>query len=250
MKEKTLLKYLMFLLIFVAFINITYSQVNKSHEIGRLWMTMFPVGSMADYAPLQNQMTYPGGDFQFQTHKNMERLGLWVGVKNWANKFGEHKSFYVAEGGYLNFEAPGYLYPLKYYLGNTEEMHSIAVNVDSTPPETIIEFGVPYYEAAEGNIWITSSTPVHFLAVDYPACASGIRATYYRVWYGGSWSRWTLYDENLSLEGEGKHYVEFHSVDNVGNIEEVHNQTCHHNGSKTPCFTIHPIHKIEGIDKK
>jgi len=100
------------LLLMALFTN-TNGQVNKSHEIGRLWVTMFPVGSMPDYAPLQNQMTYPGGDFQFQTHKNMERVGVWIGVKNWTNKLNQFKTFYVSEGGYLNFEALGVLTSLK-----------------------------------------------------------------------------------------------------------------------------------------
>ncbi|MCD6370412.1 MAG: PKD domain-containing protein, partial [Thermoplasmata archaeon] len=146
------------------------------------------------------------------------------------------------------------LHELKWYsvdnAGNVEEAHTQIHYVDSSAPETIIEFGVPYYEAAEGNIWIASSTPVHFLAVDYPACASGIRATYYRVWYGVSWSRWTLYDENLSLEGEGKHYVEFHSVDNVGNIEEVHNQTFYvDNSAPRTIIEFHGPYYSDGIEE-
>lgn len=90
----------------------TYAQL-KSHEIGRLWVTRFQVGSISQYAPLQNQMTYPGGDFFLHTNKNMEYIGHWIGVKNWTNKFNQFKTFYVSEGGYLNYEAPDILFPVR-----------------------------------------------------------------------------------------------------------------------------------------
>lgn len=92
-------------------ISNSYSQL-KSHQIGRLWVTLFPVGSLPDYLPLQNQMNYPGGDFFLHTRKNMDRKGLWIGVANWTNKFHQFKSFYVSEGGYKNYEAPDILQPL------------------------------------------------------------------------------------------------------------------------------------------
>jgi len=92
-------------------ISTSYSQL-KSHQIGRLWVTMFPVGSLPDYLPLQNQMNYPGGDFFLHTGKNMDRKGLWIGVSNWTNKFHQFKSFYVSEGGYKNYEAPDVLQPI------------------------------------------------------------------------------------------------------------------------------------------
>ncbi len=84
----------------------------KNHEIGRLWITRFKVGSIPNYAPLQNQMTYPGGDFFLHTRKNMERIGHWIGVKNWTDKFGVQFPFYVSEGGYRNYEAQDILTPV------------------------------------------------------------------------------------------------------------------------------------------
>jgi len=104
---------LLFLIMVTAFSISSYSQTMKSHEIGRLWQTMFPVGSLPEYAPLQNQMNYPGGDFFLHSRKNMEATGVWIGVKNWTNKFSQFKTYYVSEGGYLNYEATGTLYPNK-----------------------------------------------------------------------------------------------------------------------------------------
>ena len=94
---------LLFLIFFVFYSN-GIAQL-KSHEIGRLWVTMFPVGTLPNYAPLQNQMTYPGGDFFFHSRKNMDKTAVWIGTKNWTDKFGQFKTFFVSEGGYLNYDA-------------------------------------------------------------------------------------------------------------------------------------------------
>jgi len=95
----------------VLFYSAGFSQL-KHHHIGRLWQTMFPVGSIPSYSPLITNMCYPGGDFNFGSRKNMESLGLWIGVKDWKNKFGQFKEFYVSEGGYKNFEAADLLEPI------------------------------------------------------------------------------------------------------------------------------------------
>ncbi|NOZ55339.1 MAG: fibronectin type III domain-containing protein [Calditrichaeota bacterium] len=88
-------------------------QAHKSHEIGRLWETMFPVWSMPEYNPVADQMCYPGGDFFFQTRKNLAEKGIWIGVKDWKDKFGQFKPYYVSEGGPLNHEAAGILFPIR-----------------------------------------------------------------------------------------------------------------------------------------
>ncbi|MBN1348566.1 hypothetical protein JXJ21_04090 [candidate division KSB1 bacterium] len=112
MNKNILITLLLFMCIIIALPEPAACQATKSHEIGRLWVSMLPVGTLPDYAPLQNQMTYPGGDFRFQTRKNMERLGLWIGVREWTNRLNEKKSFYVSEGGYLNYEAISVLFAL------------------------------------------------------------------------------------------------------------------------------------------
>ena len=69
---------LLFFLIFlsITFLNVVFAQSTKSHEIGPLWETMFSSGSIPSYDTLQNQMTYPGGDFRTMTRKNLEGLGI------------------------------------------------------------------------------------------------------------------------------------------------------------------------------
>jgi len=66
---------------------------------------------------------------------------------------------------------------------------------------------------------------------------SGVNKTYYRIWYNGAWSDWIEYTGNFTLSGECKHYLEYYSVDNAGNVEDVHNQT-HYVDDSPPVTTI------------
>ncbi len=84
----------------------------RSHEIGMLWETMFETGSLPTYAPLQDQMTYPGGDFDNMTRKNMAGRGLWIGVSNWTNKDNTPYPTYVSAGGFENNAASGFTFKI------------------------------------------------------------------------------------------------------------------------------------------
>ncbi|HEC77405.1 MAG TPA: PKD domain-containing protein, partial [Thermoplasmatales archaeon] len=95
----------------------------------------------------------------------------------------------------------------------------IATQLDITLPTTFKSIGYPQY--ANGT-WVTSFTPFNLTAFDN---ISGVNATYYRIWYNGMWSNWTTYTGEFTLSGECKHYLEFYSVDNAGNVENVTNQT-------------------------
>jgi hypothetical protein len=97
---------LMIIIITTSFLShgIVWAQ-HKTHEIGMIWETMFETGSIPSYAPLQHQMTYPGGDFWAQTRKNLAGRGLWIGVTNWTDKFGTFHTNYVSQGGFENSEA-------------------------------------------------------------------------------------------------------------------------------------------------
>ena len=69
---------------------------------------------------------------------------------------------------------------------------------------------------------MTSSTNFSLTAYDNE---SGVNHTYYRVWFNGLWTQWIEYIEAFTLNDECTHYLEYYSVDNVGNIESIHNQT-------------------------
>lgn len=93
--------------VFFAISGSGFSQI-RSHEIGRLWESFFPTEALPEYAPAQNQMTYPAGDFNSQRNKNLEARGLWIGVSNWTDKDGIFHAKYVSENGILTFDSPVY----------------------------------------------------------------------------------------------------------------------------------------------
>ena len=111
---------------------------------------------------------------------------------------------------------------------------TVNVKIDVLPPTTTKEIGYPKYD---NGIWVSTSTNFTLTAEDDE---SGINKTYYRIWssqtgwYGmdedDTWInetgiRWWIYDEPFNMKEECLHYLEFYSVDNVGNEEEHHNQT-------------------------
>lgn len=92
------------------------------------------------------------------------------------------------------------------------------IEEDTTPPSS----AKAYDTGGSNNDWISSSTEITLIATD---SESGVDATYYRIWYNGEWTSWVTYTEPFNLSGTGKHYLEYYSVDNVGNKESTHNQT-------------------------
>jgi len=96
----------------------------------------------------------------------------------------------------------------------------VCVSTDTTPPVTVKTVGTP--KSGPNDEWVTSDTEFNMTATDDD---SGVNATYYRIWYNGVWSDWTIYTGNFTLSGDCTHYIEFYSDDNVGNEETVQNQT-------------------------
>lgn len=124
------LKKIIFFLIFLSqiFLENNFAQATRSHEIGPLWETMFSSGSIPNYAPLQNQMTYPGGDYRTMTRKNLEGLGIWIGLKNWTDKQNIFHNTYVSEGGFENKEAFEFIYPISIRKRVRNRLPNVSVN--------------------------------------------------------------------------------------------------------------------------
>ena len=106
------------------------------------------------------------------------------------------------------------------YLGNAEDPNewTYYYYLDNTPPETTLHVGTPsYYDA--GDIYVTSATDLTLTAEDTGA---GVNYTKYRI-DGGAWITYadTFYLTGLS---DGVHTVEFYSVDNVDNTEDIKSQ--------------------------
>ncbi len=124
-------KHFLELLIILSFLFFNvgiYAQSTKSHEIGKLWETMFSSGSIPDYAPLQDQMTYPGGDFRTMTRKNLEGIGLWIGTTNWTDKLNTFHTTYVSEGGFENNEAADFITPISIKKRVRNRLPNVIVN--------------------------------------------------------------------------------------------------------------------------
>ena len=118
---------------------------------------------------------------------------------------------------------------------STSFIGSFVLSLIGLPPVTQEKIGSPKYE---GGRWITSSTKLSFHASDD---LSNVTATYYRIWYNGSWTQWMLYNGSFNLLGEGMYRIEFFSVDSAGNVENVYNVT--HFVDDTPPHTSADIGK-------
>ena len=118
---------------------------------------------------------------------------------------------------------------------------NLSVAMESVPPLTSKSISSPKYSG--NNEWITSSTEFNFTATDD---LSGVNKTYYRIWYENDWTPWLIYTGNFTLSGEGKHYLEYYSVDFAENIEEVHNQTHYVDDSSPEITALNlPLNPVE-----
>ncbi len=124
---------------------------------------------------------------------------------------------------FIPYTPPHYRYMISYYsvdnLGNTEIYKDTVVGIDCEPPVTTLNVGDPHYEpVAGGSIYITSATPLSFIATDD---ISGVDTTYYRI----DDSDWYIYNGGeFNVADEGVHLVEYYSIDRAGNREEVISQ--------------------------
>jgi len=121
-------------------------------------------------------------------------------------------------------------------LGNVEPVINETYIVDDTPPETTITVSLPKY--VSGNTWVTSDTEFIIDALDGGLIMVGLNYTDYRVWNNGSWTIWEEYSSGFTLDvDDGITYVEFYSVDLLGNNENIHNET--YFVDNTPPVTTH-----------
>jgi parallel beta-helix repeat protein len=108
-------------------------------------------------------------------------------------------------------------------LGNIEDTKQIEIIVDNTPPTTTIAIGDPHY--VSGDIWVTSATGFTLSTTDAGQIPVGVDFTNYRIW-NGAWSEWSVYENGFTLGvNDGIRYVEFYSVDLLGNTESINNRT-------------------------
>jgi subtilase family serine protease len=121
------------------------------------------------------------------------------------------------------------------WAGNLEDVNSIELTVDDTPPATAIAIGEPKY--LTGGSYVKSTTPLALSATDGGV---GSNSTFYRLW-DGTWSQWRDYSASFTLAGrDGTWYVEYLSYDYLGNMEVVRNETLILDNTP-PVTTISPV---------
>jgi hypothetical protein len=94
----------------------------------------------------------------------------------------------------------------------TNNVYAWTVNVVPGPITSLV-IGSPNYTSTA--TYVRSSTPLDFSVTD--PSGAGIKRTRYRTDNG----TWNDYASPFFLNGDGDHYVEYYSEDNVGNVEGV-----------------------------
>ncbi|MBC7128358.1 MAG: right-handed parallel beta-helix repeat-containing protein, partial [Thermoplasmatales archaeon] len=156
------------------------------------------------------------------------------------------------------YESKGIDTTNNYVWANITSFSIFAPMQDITPPTTTKEIGEPKYDE-----WLTSQTPIWLNATDE---GSGVNITLYRIycdtgdgarWHPNSYSDAYCGNENITaIDGvywyiyyawnvsfgpiyfheECEHIIEYASIDNFGNEEEIHNQT-HYVDNTPPTIT-------------
>ncbi len=95
-------------------------------------------------------------------------------------------------------------------VGNMAEPDGILVQVDTTSPSSLLQLN----STSEISEWYASPVAAGVLASD---TGSGVK----RIFYGLDGSSFSVYSATFSVQAEGRHSLEFYSVDNVANTENV-----------------------------
>ena len=96
-------------------------------------------------------------------------------------------------------------------VGNVEEINTISIQNDQTPPVSTLEAGIPKV-VVEGILHVTEKTILTISAID---SASGVAKLEYRI-DGGTWQIFAPF----RIGTAGDHQIEFRSIDTVGNVEQ------------------------------
>jgi len=143
-------------------------------------------------------------------------------------------TYRVDGGGWVNYTAEGRFFlhgegphNVDWFsadrVGNRERMVSAVIVVDDTPPATTVLVGDPKYVSE--TRFVTSRTPLSLDATDGGTMSVGLEAVSLRVWIG-AWTQWSPYESQFRLDGsDGVRYIEYRSVDLLGNTEAVVNMT-------------------------
>jgi len=114
--------------------------------------------------------------------------------------------------------------------GNNENVTTQDHYVDDTPPQSYLMVQDPKWPQNQGATFVTTSTVITLGANDiYGSCNVGSFYMHWRIW-NGTWTPWHVGSRgeviNITFNEECKHYIEYYSEDNLGNVETtIHNRT-------------------------
>jgi len=187
-----------------------------------------------EYGSILNEYIYKTISY----HPNDYQISyLWDwGDGTQSSWLGPFESGAIIEGSHIWNEEGNYNIKVKAKCENCpisgwSSNNAIIIFDDNYPPITNKTVTFPKYGL--NDQYVDLSTEFNLNSTDN---ISGVFETYYRIWYNNIWhppsgtgfsinNNYFKYRNNFTLFGEGKHYIEYYSVDNVGNVEEVHNQT-------------------------
>ncbi|MEM4292543.1 MAG: DNRLRE domain-containing protein [Thermoplasmata archaeon] len=136
------------------------------------------------------------------------------GIGEIAYRFGEgydwqiySEEIYLSTDGIITLE-----YRAVDAAGNIEEVHSMTIKIDATPPTT--QYNISGKMGS--NNWYTSSVTLKLLPQDH---TSGLSVTWIKIGSSGNWAR---YDSERQFN-DGSYEIFFYSEDTAGNKEEEKN---------------------------
>lgn len=97
----------------------------------------------------------------------------------------------------------------------TNNVACLTLSVTAPPPITTLTIGAPKYTASDGTVCVTSLTSLSLIPLDQSGL--GIRFTRVRFDAGP----WADYAGPFTLSTEGDRLIEWHSGDNLGNVESI-----------------------------
>ena len=103
--------------------------------------------------------------------------------------------------------------------GNVEETKSETVEIDKTPPVTVLNVGEPKF-VIDDTVYLTSHTLITLTAQDD---YSGVASTAYRIYNATYHSTWITYAQPFYLIGlsDGTYSTDYNSTENAGNVEPI-----------------------------
>ena len=118
-------------------------------------------------------------------------------------------------------------------IGNIETPNTLSLTIDNTPPITAISIADTLY-TEEGIVYANEDVTVELNPEDQPLLSSGVQYTKYRT-NNGIWLDYAgLF--NLPTSKEGTFIIEYYSIDNVNNEEQVKSQTVVNKNSYFPAI--------------